>query len=211
MKTLFLSSEIDIVAKHIASQLPQPVNQLKTVFIPTAAEADIGDKQWLKTNRQGLVDAGFNLFDYTITNKTPKQITQDLKDVDVFHLNGGNMFYLLLQARKSGFDKFIKKAINQGKIYIGSSAGSIIAAPDIAVTRVFKNRPFKKELKNFKAFNLVNFVIFPHWGRDDFKKEYLTKRISYAYQEGNSIILLNDYQYVQVKGDRYKIVDTRKD
>ncbi len=211
MTQLFLTSEIDVVAKHIATKLDKPASQYKTVFIPTAAEADIGDKQWVKTNRQGLVDAGFNLFDYTLTNKTPKQIEADLKDVDIFHLNGGNMFFLLLQARKSGFDKFIQKQMNQGKIYIGSSAGSIIAAPDINVTRVFKTRSFKNKLKNFKALNLVNFVIFPHWGGDDFKDEYLSKRISYAYQENSSIILLSDYQYVQVEGDRYKIVDIRKD
>jgi len=211
MTKLFLASEIDVVAKHIAKKLAKPANQYKTVFIPTAAEADPGDKQWLITNRQGLVKAGFNLFDYTLTDKTPKQVATDLKDVDIFHLNGGNMFYLLLQARKSGFDKFIKKAVNQGKIYIGSSAGSIIVAPDISVTRVFRDRPFKNRLKNFKALNLVNFVIFPHWGKDDFKDEYLSKRISYAYQQDSPIILLSDYQYVQVQDDSYRIVDIRKD
>jgi len=211
MTKLFLASEIDVVAKHIAKKLAKPANQYKTVFIPTAAEADIGDKQWIITNRQGLVDAGFNLFDYTLTDKTPEQIETDLKNVDIFHLNGGNMFYLLLQARKSGFDKFIKKQVNQGKVYIGSSADSIIAASDISVTRVFRDRPFKKKLKNFKALNLVNFVIFPHWGKDDFKDEYLSKRISYAYQQDSPIILLSDYQYIQVEDNNYKIVDIRKE
>lgn len=210
MKQLFLSSEIDVVAKHITQRFPKPVNQLKTAFIPTAAEPGGLDRQWFKQNRQGLVDAGFNLFDYSLTGKTARQIESDLKDVDVFHLNGGNMFYLLLQARKSGFDKFIKKAVNQGKIYIGSSAGSIITAPDISVTQILKQETYKQELKNFKALNLVNFVILPHWGRDDFKAEYRMQRVSYIFQEDYSIILLNDYQYVQVEGEQYKIVDIRK-
>jgi len=211
MKKLFLASEIDVVAKHIAKKLDKPAGQYKTVFIPTAAEPEGINRQWVKRNRKGLVDAGFNLFDYNLTGKTSKQIESDLKDIDIFHLNGGNMFYLLLQARKSGFDKFIKKAVKQGKIYTGSSAGSIIAASDITVTKIFKEKTYEQELKNFKAFDLVDFVIFPHWGRDDFKKEYRSKRIFHAYQENNSIICLNDYQYVQVEDNKCEIVDIRKD
>jgi dipeptidase E len=211
MKNLFLASEIHVVANHIAQKLPKPLSKLKTVFILTAAEPGGINRDWVKQNRQGLVEAGFNLFDYSLTGKTPKQIESDLKNVDIFHLNGGNMFYLLLQARKSGFDKFIKKAVKQGKIYTGSSAGSVIAASDITVAKVIEDETYDKELKNFKAFNLVNFVIFPHWGRADFKREYRSQRIPRAFQEDYSILLLNDYQYVQVEDDKYKIVDIRRD
>ena len=55
-----------------------------------------------------MVNAGFDLFDYTITNKNFNDFEQDLKDIDIIHLNGGNAFYLLLQSKKSGFDKWIK-------------------------------------------------------------------------------------------------------
>ena len=70
MKRMFLTSDIHFVAKDIAAKLPQPVGDLKTVFINTAAEPDEEEgvaADWVKLNRNGLVDAGFNLFDYTLT------------------------------------------------------------------------------------------------------------------------------------------------
>jgi dipeptidase E len=211
MKKLFLASEIDVVAKHIAKKLDKPVRRYKAVFISTAAEPETGDKQWLKDNKQGLIDIGLNVFDYTITGKKPKDIEKDLKDVDWIHVNGGNTFYLLLQARKSGFDKFVKKAIKKGIIYTGSSAGSIITSPNIEISRILEKKSYEKELRTFEGFNLVDFIILPHWGSSGFKSEYRLKRLETAYKPENKIILLNDFQYVQVVGEYYKIIDTRKD
>jgi dipeptidase E len=210
MKRLFLASSIDKVAKDIAKNIGKDPKILKTAFILTAAEPkNIKEKglEWLKNDRKGLVDAGFNLFDYTITNKTSEQIEKDLKDCDVIHVNGGHTFYLLLQARKSDFDKFIKKFINNGGIYIGSSAGSIIASPDIAIKREEATKEYDDELKTFEAFNLVNFIIFPHWAREDRKEKYLGHRLENSYITKNKIILLTDTQYVLVEDDMYKIID----
>jgi len=130
-----------------------------------------------------------------------------LKDIDVAYLSGGNTFYLLLQARKSGFDKFVRKFMDNGGIYIGTSAGSIAAAPDVYVARKNKHEPYVNELKTFEGFNLVDFVVFPHWGSEDFKDDYLNERTKTGYVEGNKIILLTDTQYIMVEDDMYKIID----
>ena len=206
---MFLTSDIHFVAEDIAAKLPQPVSELKTVFINTAAEPDEDgiNSDWFKLNHDGFVAAGFKPFDYTLTDKTPQQIAADLKDVDVFHVNGGNMFYLLWKMRQSGFDKFITDKVNQGKVYIGSSSGSIVAGPDISVMKVFKKKYYDEELKNdFTALNLVNFEVYPHWGKDDFHEEYFSDRLKHAYQEEQNIILLPDKQYIEVVNDSYKII-----
>ena len=209
MKRLFLASSIDCVASAIAKHIGQASN-LKTVFISTAAEVETGDKQWLKDDRQGLVKAGFDLFDYTLTGKNLQQLETDLAQVDVIHVNGGNSFYLLLQARISGFDRFVKTAVNQGKIYLGSSAGSIVASPDISIAKTIEAKAYEAELKTFEAFNLVDFIVLPHWGNKYFKDLYLNHRLDTAYKKGNKLILLNDDQYVAVKDDWYQIVDVSK-
>jgi dipeptidase E len=211
MKRLFLASEINIVANHIAVQLNNPSSRLKTVFITTAEEVETGDKKWVEDNRKGLIDAGFDVFDYTITGKKYEQICEDLQSVDVIHVNGGNTFYLLLQARKSGFDKFVKQHVERGGIYTSSSAGSIIASPNIGISRILVRESYEKELKTFEGFNLVDFIILPHWGSDSFRSEYRLKRLETAYKPKNKIILLNDNQYVQVEDDTYKIIDIRID
>ena len=106
MKKLYLASSIDVTAGAIAEDIGGDPKKLKLAFISTAAESEKDNKEWLKNDRNGLVKAGFDLSDYTITNKTPQKIDNDLRNADIIHVNGGNTFYLLLQARKSGFDKW---------------------------------------------------------------------------------------------------------
>jgi len=206
MKQLFLASEIDVVAKKIANDIGlKKVKRSKTAFIYTAAEKGKLSRPWFKNNRKGLVKAGFNLIDYTITGKTANQIEKDLKDADIIHVNGGNTSYLLFQSRKSGFDKYIKKAVANGKIYTSSSAGSIIAGPNISPLKWIDKINYKKELKDLKGYNLVNFTVLPHWTRKDWQKGYSSKNIKHALKSKQKIILLPDKNYLHVKNDWYKV------
>ncbi len=210
MKKLYLASSIDRTAGSIAKDIGKDPKKLKLVFISTAAEAEKGDKKWLNDDRNGLVKAGFDVTDYTITGKSPNDIKNDLEGFDVIHVNGGNSFYLLIQARKSGFDKWTRTNILSGKkIYIGSSAGSMIASPNIEVAKKIETKDYENKLKSFESFALVDFIIFPHWGSDYFKSVYLNHRIDYAYKPENKIILLNDWQFVRVEGNTYRIIDIR--
>lgn len=212
MKRLYLASSIDRTAERIAKDIGKDPKSLKLVFISTAAEGEKGDKRWLEEDRNGLVKAGFNITNYTITDKSPSDIENDLKNFDIIHVNGGNSFYLLLQARKSGFDKWIKITILSGKkIYIGSSAGSMVVSPNIEIARKIETGEYENKLKSFESFGLVDFITLPHWGSDYFKSMYLNHRLDFAYKPENKIILLNDWQYVKVEGEMYKIVDIRDD
>jgi dipeptidase E len=177
MKRLYLAASIDrtgpSIAKDIQKETGKSVNNLKTVFINTSSEDTGKDKTWLKEDRDGLVKGGFNLFDYTITGKTTKDLDKDLGDCDVIHVNGGNTFYLLVQIRKSGFDKWIRKFILEGKkIYIGSSAGSIVTSPNVEIAKRLESKVYMKNTETFEGMNLVDFIILPHWGSDNLKTVY---------------------------------------
>jgi len=143
--TLFLASSITHSASAIAKHI-RHVSNRRTAFISTAAEGEDGPKTWLSDDRTALEEAGFSLFDYSITEKTPRQLRRDLGSCDIIHVNGGSTFYLLLQAQRSGFIKFIREFVADGGIYIGSSAGSIIAGPDISVSRRLESKPFVRRL-----------------------------------------------------------------
>ncbi len=210
MKKLYLASSIDVTAKGIAQDIGQDPRKLKLVFISTAAEVEKGNKDWLDEDRNGLINTGFDLFEYTITDKSAKDIQKDLNKVDIIHVNGGNVFYLLLQARKSGFDLWVKEAVNKGKIYIGSSAGSMVVSPNIEIAKKIETKTYEKELKTFASFGLVDFITLPHWGNDSFRDLYLRHRLDIAYKPENKIILLNDRQYIRVENDTYKIVEVEK-
>lgn len=203
---IFLTSSISDTGRHIGKLLNKD-KILKLAFITTAAEAESGDKEWLDLDRQGLIDGGFVVSDYTITGKTPEMIEHDLNDFDVIHLNGGNSFYLLLQIQKSGFNVWIKEALRNGKIYIGSSAGSIVAAPNIEIARVLDSQIYKNELQCLDGLGIVDIIALPHWGSDSFKDLYLNHRLEQAYKPENKIVLLNDYQYLHILNGLIEFID----
>lgn len=55
----------------------------------------------------------------------------DLKNIDVIFVFGGNTFDYLWRIRKTGLDKAIKVFLKKGGIYFGLSAGSYVACPTI--------------------------------------------------------------------------------
>ncbi len=95
MKQLFLTSSVHAVAHHIARQIDLSKKN-KLTFIYTASEVEEGGLQapWNQNDRKALVQAGFKVQDYTITNKTKKQIEQDLGDFHYLYFSGGNTFHL---------------------------------------------------------------------------------------------------------------------
>ena len=209
---LFLTSSAHLVAEDLGRKLDTASRRIKLLFIETAAEIEEGDKQWLLDDREALVKAGFVIKNYTITDKKAGEIEEEIEKHDVIYVSGGDTFYLLYQSQQCGFADLIKKAVSLGKIYVGTSAGSIIAGPDIYPIYKLESKEWMEKVAGYEGYGLVDVVIFPHWGSEHFKDLYLDKRLEPAYDVNHKYILLNDYQYMEVSSnDNYKIVDVRDD
>jgi dipeptidase E len=208
MKRLFLTSSVNFVARDIAKRINQ--KNLKLLFVLTPTEIEEGDLQWLKDDRQSLVDAGFLVTDYTITGKTQEEVQKALDETDVLYMSGGNTFWFLSKVQESNCADAIRDFVASGKIYISTSAGSILAGPDILPTRNLEK--FKKvpKLENYKGLCLVDFLIMPHWGSESFKTRYVNERLEHTYTEDYSIILLPNDSYIMVEGDKYKIIKVKQ-
>lgn len=209
MQRLFLASSGSAVTQAIATTIGKKARGMGLAFITTAAEVEEGDKWWLRDDRAALVRVGFEVFDYTVTGKTRNQVKKDLARAQAIFLSGGNTFYLLQQLQRCNGMSIIKERVNDGVLYIGSSAGSIIAGPDIEPVRMADNAVKAPKLKGTKSLGLVDFIVFPHWGSDNFRKIYLDHRLAHAYTTKHQIILLTDNQYVRVEGDRYRIEEVK--
>lgn len=209
MGKLILTSSVHAVAHDIAKKLDLTIKN-NLVFISTAAEAVTGDMGWLDNDKKALVKAGFKLSEYTITNKNYSQLITDLSKFDYIYMSGGNAPYLLRQSIKSGFNVLISKLINEdGKIYIGTSAGSILAGPKCP-EYLYEDGELPDEI-NQQSYGFVNFTVLPHWGSEHFKKRYLGERLEIAYKENQvPLLLLTDNQYVVVENDKFVIIAVDK-
>lgn len=136
--------------------------------------------------------------------QTKDSLFAKLSQFDVIYFVGGNTFYLLYWIRKSGFGEIINQLLDQGKIYVGSSAGSIVMGPDIELAGWDDiNEPDEMiiTLESTKALNIVPFVVSPHFVENDRKVlEERSKTVSYP------IIALNDTQAVLYINGKYEIV-----
>ncbi len=204
---LFLASSVSFVMDSMAERVMKVARNKQLVFIPTAAEVEKGSLSWLHADKQALVDHGFEVNDYTITGKTQKQVQERLQEAGVVCVSGGNTYYLLDQVRKSGFDMVIRHLVSLGMPYIGSSAGSVLAGPNIE-TRL-DDPHIAPNLKDYKGLALTDVVILPHWGSPYFKKDYQME-MKTLYGVEQKMVFLTDYQYLHVQGESYQIISVKE-
>ena len=208
MQQLFLTSSVHAVAHDIAKKVDLAQGN-RLVFIDTAAEPIQDEKEWLRNDRQALVDAGFDVTDYTITGKAREQLEKDLEGYEYIYLSGGVPSHLLGESRKSGFFELIQELIRErGKTYIGTSAGSIAAGPKLQEYYLED----EDVTSSVSGYGFVNFGIMPHWGSKSFREKYFDeKRLEIAYKRDQiPLVFLTDNQYVHVQGEKMEIVDTLK-
>lgn len=94
------------------------------------------------------------------------EILSAISQCDIIYVSGGNTFYLLSELRKSHAAQAIKDAVQAGKIYIGESAGAVVAAPDTRYATLMDENSVN--VSDFTGLNLVDFFIVPHFGCEPF-------------------------------------------
>lgn len=125
----------------------------------------------------------------------------DLKNTDAIFVFGGNSFEYLDRIRKTGFDKEIKKFVENGGVYVGFSAGSYVACPNIkhAYWKPADNNLIG--LKNLKGLNLAPFIVSAH-----FEKKYYSAIKKSSKETKLPVFALTDKQAISVNGKMIKII-----
>ncbi len=195
---ILLSSNKSIINKYLNEKT-------KIGFIANASELD-SDRWYMEKDKKDLCDMGYNILDIDITNETKENIINKFDSVDAIYVAGGNAFYLLQQLKiKNVLDELISFA--NDKIYIGSSAGSCIACPNIDYLEKLDDRNEAPLLDNGNSMNLINGYILPHYNSD---KEYteMSDEIVDEYNNLNFIKLTNEQAIIVYDRDNYEIVET---
>ena len=122
---------------------------------------------------------GINPTWYSLKFKTREQIASELADADVIWVNGGNTFYLLDVARKTGFMEIVDDLVrNKGVMYGGTSAGSILASPTIEAAGRGGDGADKNMvgLNDLNAFGFVPFTTHVHYEPETEKADLLSHK-----------------------------------
>ncbi|MDO8486546.1 MAG: Type 1 glutamine amidotransferase-like domain-containing protein [Candidatus Staskawiczbacteria bacterium] len=158
---LLTSSGMSGTKEEILSVLPKPADKIRVAHIITASKVE-SDISYVEKDRELMKEAGFNVEDVDIEGKNKDQLMKLLENFDIIYVQGGNTFYLLKQMRRSGFDKIIKKLLRKGIVYIGVSAGSIVAGKTIQ-TASWQDDEDKFGLINLRGLGFVKSNIFVHY------------------------------------------------
>jgi len=140
-----------------------------------------------------------------ITTASPDKILEVLNRNDYIFVSGGNTFYLLQELRRKGADALITEQIRAGKLYIGTSAGSVILCPDIEFVKEMDYSHAAPELQSFTGLNIVDFYILPHYL--DFPFEETTQNVVKKYGKKLDLRPISNKQVITIAENRIEILE----
>lgn len=120
------------------------------------------NRQWQQDEMEVVRQLGFVLDAFDIENKSPAEIEAKLDQHDVVYITGGNTYFLLEQMQRSGFKTKIHEWVrNRGKMYIGCSAGAVVACPRIDYIGDMDDIKLST-LSDFEGLNFFDKLIMVH-------------------------------------------------
>lgn len=177
--TLFGSGYLD----HAEGEIRDFLGGLKRVlFVPFA----LYDRDaYALTARDRFAKMGYELA--SVHNANDR--FQAVAETDAIFIGGGNTFRLLKTLYDTSLLDPIRRRVEEGLPYIGSSAGSNVAGPTIRTTN---DMPIVQP-PSFDALGLVSFQINPHYLNPDPNSKHMgetrEKRIQEFLEENDTPVL----------------------
>lgn len=162
--------------------------EIRTAFVPTAANVEEGDKDWLVRNFQEFQALGS--IDILDIAALPKETwLKRMEKANVIVVGGGDTSYLIKQIVESGFDKEIIELLKT-RVYVGISAGSIVLSKTLWTSSEFL---YGDEVgEPIKGINIVNFNFRPHYNSEHFPKVRKESLIEISKKNPDEIIYACD-------------------
>lgn len=204
MRKLFLASSFSEVASLFPKFAGEEIKGKRITFIPTASLVE-EVRFYVDDDRKAFEELGIIVEELEITAASPDKILEVLNRNDYIFVSGGNTFYLLQELRRKGADILITEQIHAGKLYIGTSAGSIILCPDIEFVKEMDYNHTAPELQSFTGLNIVDFYILPHYL--DFPFEEITQNIVKKYGKKLDLRPISNKQVITIAGNRIEILE----
>jgi dipeptidase E len=203
MKQLYLASYFTEIKDLFQKEIDCALKGKTVTFIPTAANPE-KIRFFVESDRKALVKLGMVIDELDISCSDKETITSKIIKNDFIFIAGGNTFYLLQEMIKSEAYETIIKAIESGKPYIGSSAGSIITSKDIQYIDRMDSPKKAPDLKQTKGLSIIDFYPLPHFTNAPFKK--IAGKIYEEYKDKLDIQPISNDQMIIVQDNNFRII-----
>ena len=184
-RILLLSSGLEAIKDFVG----RPPETIKMIFVPTAGNPD-EDGWWIDKDREVLAQMGFRYTELDIAGKSAGELSEALRDIDLVYIAGGYTYYLLEQIRSTGFDTVLTDFVRRGGMYVGASAGALIAGPDIEPCSRLDGPEYGPDLKSTKGLGFVPIVPMPHYNMST--RSEMIKAITESYKDRYEIVPITD-------------------
>ena len=191
---------------HCVDEICKFLKNRKTVlFIPYARPIGMTHDEYTETARERFEKMGYKLTGIH-EHDSPKEA---VKSAEAIFIGGGNTFVLLNELYKTDILDDIRKKVEDGMPYIGTSAGSNVACKSIKTTN---DMPIVFP-PSFDGLNMAPFNINPHYLDPDpnskHKGETRETRINeFHFFNGDYVVGLREGAILHIKGNKIKLKGT---
>ncbi len=209
MKLLLTSAGItnQSIANAMFELVGKKPQDTTAVFIPTAANVEIGDKDWFFTDLINLRNQNLKELSFVDIAAVPEAVWRpQLEEADILFFEGGNTYYLMEWINKSGLVALLPEMLKT-KVWVGVSAGSMVTNKDLQLklSRDLYGEDFDKT-ENMNGLNFVDFYFLPHLNSQYFtklRKENIEKAVEGMKEK---IYCMDDNGAIKVVDDKVEII-----
>lgn len=201
--TLYLTSFLTKTFDRLLPLLKDAVPDRSLCYIPTAADVE-QQRGYIEETMDALRHEGFSLQVLDLAQMEPAAARQVIADCRCLMVSGGNTFYLLQELQRKDLLPLIRERVQAGMIYVGESAGSILAAPDIGYSRAMDRPERAPLLQGTAALGLIAQYPVPHTGEEPFAAA--AEAILREYEGQLPLVCINNRQFLAVTEDGTQIL-----
>ena len=203
LKNMILTSSLYESIELVKKFLDKNTESKKILFIPTATNVD-EYKKYIYLTQKAFEDFGYEVENFDISIFSEEIAKEKLSQAKTVFISGGNTFYLLQELKRKNLTSYLKERIENGLLYIGESAGSVIAAPDIEYASIVDDKTLATELDDYAGLNLVDFYIVPHFEEEPFVES--SRNTVELYKDKLDLKLINNKEAILVENNNFTII-----
>lgn len=209
MKLLLTSSGLtnNSIANALFELIGKKPEETTVVFVPTASNVEVGDKDWLITDLINLKKQNFKSIEITDISAVNEKIWKpSLERADTLFFEGGNTYHLMRWLDQTGLTRLLPELLKD-KVYVGVSAGSMVTNPDLALKlsqQIYEED--RLETEEMKGLNFVDFYFLPHLNSEWFKKMRRENIEKVELEISRPIYALDDDSALKIVDDRIEVI-----